>query len=78
MFLSNNDIYSLQNKKFNRSGSFTNVIGTFRERINKSTNQFGPPQKTYVEQLETFLNQNTIQRQIEQKNSLYNLKKLIL
>jgi hypothetical protein len=69
MFLSNNDTYSLQNKKLNRSGSFTNAIGTFRERINKSTNQFGPPQKTYVEQLEKFLNKNTIQKQFEQKKS---------
>jgi hypothetical protein len=69
MFLSNNDTYSLQNKKLNRSGSFTNAIGTFRERINKSTNQFGPPQKTYVAQLENFLNKNTIQKQFEQKIS---------
>ena len=65
LFMSDNDVYQSQNKNINngiiRNNGHDN--GMFEGKINKSTNEFGPPQKTYVEQLDTYLNNNTIKRQ---------------
>ncbi len=63
LFLSNNEFF--HNKLIKKRVSDINEI--FGESNNKSKKQYGPLQKTNVEKLDTFLNKNTIQRQIEQK-----------
>ncbi len=52
--MSDNDVYLTQNK-FKENGA------TFMKRSNSRKNQFSPPQKSYEEQLDSFINNNNIQ-----------------
>ena len=54
LFMSDNDVYLTQNR-FKENGA------TFMKRSNSRKNQFSPPQKSYEEQLYSFINNNNIQ-----------------